>query len=90
MSADAVQAFLEALKADAGLQEKLNAVAEAENADEAIVALGAEAGFDFTAEEWLEEQLDNVAGGYWSYLGVTGGNGGAGVGGSYGGVIQIQ
>ena len=63
MSAEAVQAFLEAVKADTGLQEKLKAVAEAENADEAIVAVGAEAGFDFTAEEWLEEQLEGVAGG---------------------------
>ena len=63
MSAESVQAFLEA---DAGLQEKLKAVAEAENADDAIVALGAEAGFDFTAQEWLEEQLEGVdGGGYW-------------------------
>ena len=68
MSAEAVQALLEAVKADTGLQEKLKAVAEAENADEAIVAFGAEAGFDFTAEEWLEEQLEGVAGGAWAAI----------------------
>jgi predicted ribosomally synthesized peptide with nif11-like leader len=62
MSAEAVQAFLEAVKADAGLQE-IKAVADAVNADEAIVTLGSEAGFDFTAEEWLDEQLEGVVGG---------------------------
>ena len=84
MSAEAVQAFLEAVKADAGLQEKLKTVAEAENADDAIVAVGKEAGFDFTAEEWLEEQLEGVDGGAYlvwadvSTLEGTGGRGGNG------------
>ena len=79
MSAEAVQAFLEAVKADTGLQEKLKAVAEAENADEAIVAVGAEAGFDFTAEEWLEEQLEGVAGGLVVISSTQGETGGLGL-----------
>ena len=90
MSAEAVQAFLEAVKADAGLQEKLQAVAEAENADDAIVALGAEAGFDFTAEEWLEEQLQGVDGGaylFWGDVSTLEGAGGAGGNGGAGGSV---
>jgi predicted ribosomally synthesized peptide with nif11-like leader len=63
MSAEAVQAFIEAVKADEVLQTKLKQVVDQENIDAAIVAIGKEAGFDFTAEEWLDEQLSGVAGG---------------------------
>ena len=72
MSAEAVRGFLEAIKTDVTLQDKLKMVVEAENADEAIVAIGNKAGFEFSAEEWLDEQLDTINGGaYWSP--VTGG-----------------
>ena len=72
MSAEAVRGFLEAIKTDATLQDKLKMVAEAENADEAIIEIGNEAGFEFSAEEWLDEQLDTINGGaYWSP--ITGG-----------------
>ena len=63
MSAEAVKAFIEALKADETLQEKLKAAAVLENVDIAIVAIGKEAGFDFTPEEWLDEELSGVVGG---------------------------
>jgi predicted ribosomally synthesized peptide with nif11-like leader len=79
MSAEAVQAFIDAVKADAGLQEKLKAVADAVNADEAIVRLGSEAGFDFTAEEWLDEHLEGVVGGsanWWVAASTEDSNGG--------------
>jgi predicted ribosomally synthesized peptide with nif11-like leader len=66
MSAEAVKAFIEALKADETLQEKLKAAAVLENVDIAIVAIGKEAGFDFTPEEWLDEQLSAVVGGAWA------------------------
>ena len=65
MSAEAVKAFIEALKADETLQEKLKAAAVLENVDIAIVAIGKEAGFDFTPEEWLDEHLSAVVGGSW-------------------------
>ena len=66
MSEEQLKAFLEAVKADAGLQEKLNA---AEDSD-AVVAIAKEAGFMITAEELQraqaeisEEELEGVAGG---------------------------
>jgi predicted ribosomally synthesized peptide with nif11-like leader len=47
MSEEQLKAFMEAVKADAGLQEKLK---EAANAD-AVVAIAKAAGFGISAEE---------------------------------------
>ena len=66
MSEEQLKAFLEAVKADAGLQEKLNAAA---NSD-AVVAIAKAAGFVISAEEFQraqaeisEQELEGVAGG---------------------------
>ena len=66
MSEDQLKAFLEAVKADAALQEKLNAAED----DDAVVAIAKEAGFLISAEELQrsqaeisEEELEGVAGG---------------------------
>ena len=68
MSEEQLKAFLEAVKADAGLQEKLKA---ADDAD-AVVGIAKEAGFVISAEELQraqagtevsEEDLEGVAGG---------------------------
>ena len=66
MSEYQLKAFLEAVKADAGLQEKLNAAADAD----AVVAIAKTAGFMIAAEEMQraqaeisEEELESVAGG---------------------------
>ena len=68
MSEEQLKAFLEAVKADAGLQEKLK---EAGDAD-AVVAIAKAAGFVISAEELKrsqaeisEEELEGVAGGAW-------------------------
>ncbi len=65
MSEEQLNAFLEAVKADAGLLEKL----KAGDAD-AVVALAKAAGFVISAEElqkaqtdFSEEELEGVAGG---------------------------
>jgi len=68
MSEEQLKAFLEAVKADATLQEKLNASADAD----AVVAIAKAAGFVISAEELQraqtgteisEEELEGVAGG---------------------------
>jgi predicted ribosomally synthesized peptide with nif11-like leader len=66
MSEEQLKAFLEAVKADAGLQEKLNAAA---NSD-AVVAIAKAAGFVISADEFQraqaeisEQELEGVAGG---------------------------
>ena len=71
MSEDQLKAFLEAVKADAGLQEKLNAAAD----PDAAVAMAKEAGFDVSKADWIkyqampmsdvvgDEELEGVAGG---------------------------
>ena len=66
MSEEQLRAFMEAVKADAGLQEKLNAAADAD----AVVAIAKAAGFVISAEELREvqaeiseEELEGVAGG---------------------------
>ena len=85
MSEEQLKAFLEAVKADAGLQEQLKA---AEDAD-AVVALAKAAGFVISAEELRraqaeisEEELEGVAAGeQWTggttFTCQTGGCGGA-------------
>lgn len=70
MSEEQLKAFMEAVKADAGLQEKLNAAADS---DDAVVAIAKESGFVISAEllqgfpglerEFSEEDLEGVAGG---------------------------
>jgi predicted ribosomally synthesized peptide with nif11-like leader len=72
MSEEQLKAFLEAVKADAGLQEKLNAAADAD----AVVAIAKEVGFMISADELqraqvvgeeltelTDEELEGVAGG---------------------------
>ena len=69
MSPEQFKAFLQAVKADPGLQEKLSAAGDAES----IAALGEAMGFaifaddirDFQSalQELSEEELDGVAGG---------------------------
>ena len=71
MSEEQLKAFLEAVKADAGLQEKLNAAADAD----AVVAIAKEVGFMISAdelqqvvgEELIDEELEGVAGGALEY-----------------------
>ena len=70
MSEEQLKAFLEAVKADAGLQEKLKAATDAD----AVVAIAKAAGFMISAEELKkaqvevsevsEEELEGVAGGH--------------------------
>ena len=68
MSEEQLKSFLEAIKADAGLQEKLKAAADAD----AVVAIAKAAGFVISAEEpkkaqelveVSEEELEAVNGG---------------------------
>jgi predicted ribosomally synthesized peptide with nif11-like leader len=70
MSEEQLKAFLEAVKADAGLQEKLKAVGDAD----AVVALAKAAGFVISVEnlqkvqaEISEEELEGVVGGGITY-----------------------
>ena len=69
MSEEQLKAFLEAAKADAGLQEKLNAAVDTD----AVVAIAKDMGFVISAEELQrsqaeisEEELEGVAGGAFS------------------------
>jgi len=66
MSEEQIKAFLEAVKADAGLQEKLKAAGDSD----AVVAIAKAAGFVISAEdlkrvqsEISEEELESVSGG---------------------------
>ena len=66
MSEEQLKAFVEAVKADVGLQEKLKATDDAD----AVVAMAEAAGFVISAEELKraqaelsEEELEGVAGG---------------------------
>ncbi len=66
MSDEQLKAFLEAVKADAGLQEQLKAAADVD----AVVAIAKAAGFAISVEELKnaqqevsEEELEGVAGG---------------------------
>ncbi len=70
MSEEQLKAFLEAVKADAGLQEKLKGAADLD----AALALAKEAGFEVSKADWLkyqagqilelsDEELEGVSGG---------------------------
>ena len=68
MSEEQLSAFMEAVKADAGLQEKLKAAGDAD----AVVAIAKEAGFVISSDELQraqvgieisEEDLEGVTGG---------------------------
>ena len=69
MSEEQLKAFLEAVKADAGLQEKLNAASDAD----AVVAIAKEVGFMISiddlqraqtgGEEQSDEELERLSGG---------------------------
>ncbi len=66
MSEEHLKAFLEKVKADTSLQEKLKAAADAN----AVAAIAKEVGFSISADdltkaqsELSEEELDGVAGG---------------------------
>jgi predicted ribosomally synthesized peptide with nif11-like leader len=67
MSEEQLKAFLEAVKADEGLQEKLKAAGDAD----AVIAIAKAAGFAISADELKkaqseisEEELEGVAGGF--------------------------
>ena len=74
MSEEQLKAFLEAVKADAGLQEKLKAAKDAD----AVVEIAKAAGFVISADalkkaqaaEISEEELAGVAGGYVAAAGL--------------------
>ena len=70
MSEEQLSAFLAAVKADAGLQEKLKNASDPDTA----VAMAQEAGFDVSKADWLkyqakqtlalsDEELEGIAGG---------------------------
>ena len=67
MSEEQLKAFLEKVKADTSLQEKLKAASDAD----AVVAIAKEAGFSISAEDYAselsDEELEGVAGGYGGY-----------------------
>ena len=69
MPEEQLKAFLEAVKTDASLQEKLKA---SDNAD-AVVVIAKESGFSVSTDDFsktqsalTEEELENLAGGNWS------------------------
>ena len=69
MSEEQLKAFLEKVKADTSLQEKLKAAAAAADSD-AVLAIAKDAGFSISADDLKtaqskvsEKELENVAGG---------------------------
>ena len=71
MSEEQLKAFLEKVKGDTSLQEKLKAAADAN----AVAAIAKEAGFSISADdltkaqsELSDEELEGVAGGFKSVL----------------------
>ncbi len=72
MSEEQLKAFLEKVKGDTSLQEKLKAAADAD----AVAAIAKEAGFSISADdlknaqsEISEEELESVAGGFTNVCG---------------------
>ena len=82
MPEEQLNAFLEKVKSDTSLQEKLNGAADAD----AVVEIAKAAGFSITAEdirsmqsesvELSDEELEGAAGG-WRRTGICGGGGGS-------------
>ena len=82
MSEEQLKAFLEKVKADTELQEKLNGAVDSD----AVVEIAKAAGFSITAEdirsmqsesvELSDEELEGAAGG-WRRTGICGGGGGS-------------
>ena len=73
MSEEQLKAFLEKVKADTSLQEKLKAAADSD----AVLAIARDAGFSISADdlttkaqsELSDEELEGVAGGFWPSFG---------------------
>ena len=67
MSEEQLKAFIEKVKADTSLQEKLKAAADSD----AVLAIAKEAGFSISAEDYAselsDEELEGAAGGHDSY-----------------------
>ena len=69
MSEEQLKAFLEKVKADTSLQERLKAAAD----NDAVVSIAKEAGFSISTDEFTkaqstelsDEELEGVAGGCW-------------------------
>jgi len=90
MSEKQLKAFLEALKADAGLQEKLKGAGDLD----AAWAIAKEAGFDVSKADWLkyqesnktielelsDEELDGISGGVGEEFDISVGRGRTGMG----------
>ena len=82
MSEEQLNAFLEKVKGDTELQEKLNGAVDSD----AVVEIAKAAGFSITAEdirsmqsesvELSDEELEGAAGG-WRRTGICGGGGGS-------------
>ena len=68
MSEEQRKAFLEAIKADSGLQEKLKAAADAD----AVVAIAKAAGFVISVDDLKNAQLETSEGDLESMSGSTG------------------
>ena len=71
MSEEQLKAFLEAVKADAGLQEKLKAAKD----EDAVVAIAKSVGYAISVDELKksqaeisDEELEGVAGGFLSFF----------------------
>lgn len=69
MPEEQLKAFLEAVKADPSLREKL----KASNNTDAVVVIAKESGFSVSTDDFsktqsalTEEELENLAGGNWS------------------------
>ena len=69
MTEEQLKAFLEKVKADTSLQEKLKAAADTN----AVVAIAKEAGFSISAEDYAselsDEELEGAAGGQFKFTG---------------------
>ena len=72
MSEEQLKAFLKKVKGDSRLQEKLKAAADVD----AVLAIAKEAGFMISADdvrrELSEKELEGVAGGRFTFCGITG------------------